>query len=182
LTAPDRFITATLGGGCHFADIGLSIRAPRGFQGGTMMRLSHRLRTGLIALLGVLAAGLFSTASADSGHVRLSIVKGGWFLGANGGGGTLYFHGRRYALSVGGVDAGLVFGLSQTTLHGRVLHISRPSDITGVYGAAGAGAAVGVGARVIQLANDKGAVLQLEGLQIGLMANLDLSGLVIGLK
>ncbi len=78
------------------------------------------------------------------------------------------------------VDAGLVFGLSHTTLHGRVLHISRPSDIAGVYGAAGAGAAVGVGARVIQLANDKGAILQLEGFQVGLMANLDLSGLLSG--
>jgi hypothetical protein len=146
------------------------------------MRLSHRLRAGLVGLLAVFAASLPSAVFADSGFVRLSIVKGGWFIGANAGGGTLYFHGRRYALSVGGVDAGLVFGLSHTTLHGRVLNIYQPSDIAGVYGAAGAGAAVGVGARVIQLANDKGAILQLEGFQVGLMANLDLSGLVIGLQ
>ena len=146
------------------------------------MTLSRKLRAALATLIFMISAGSAVQARADSGWVRLSIVKGGWFIGANGGGGTLFFHGRRYPLSVGGVDAGLVFGLSHTTLQGRVLHIYRPSDIAGVYGAAGAGATVGVGARIIQLANDKGAVLQLEGLQVGLMANLDLSGLVIGLR
>ncbi len=144
------------------------------------MSLSRRFRAALATL--IIAAGISAPAYADSGRVRLSIVKGGWFIGANGGGGTLYFHGRRYPLSVGGIDAGLVFGLSHTSLQGRVVHISRASDIAGVYGAAGAGATVGVGARVIQLVNDKGAVLQLEGFQVGLMANLDLSGLVIGLR
>ena len=85
-------------------------------------------------------------------------------------------------MSVGGVDAGLVFGLSQTTLVGRVINILEPSDVAGVYVAAGAGAAVKIGARLIQLANDKGAVLQLEGRQIGLIANLDLSRLAIALR
>jgi hypothetical protein len=137
---------------------------------------------GLASLLFILAASLSSQACADIGAVRLSILKGGWFFGANGGGGTLYLRGHRYLLSVGGVDAGLVFGLSHTTLHGRVLNLRRPADIAGVYGAAGAGATVGMGARVIRLVNDKGAILQLEGTQVGLMANLDLSGLVIGLR
>lgn len=146
------------------------------------MSLSRRLRAAFAALFFMIAAGISVQAHADGGRVRLSVVKGGWFIGANGGGGVLYFHGRAYPLSVGGIDAGLVFGLSHTTLHGRVLHIYRPSDIAGVYGAAGAGATVGVGARVIQLVNDKGAILQLEGLQVGLMANLDLSGLVIGMR
>jgi hypothetical protein len=141
-----------------------------------------RLRAGVVALLAIFALSAPTSVFADSGTVRLSVVKGGWFVGANGGGGTLYFHGRRYALTVGGLDAGLVFGLSHTTLRGRVLHIQRPSDITGVYGAAGAGAAVGAGTRLIRLANDKGAVLELEGFQVGLMVNLDLSGLVIGLR
>ena len=123
-----------------------------------------------------------SPALADGGAIRLKIVKGGWFLGAHGGSGVLVFHGRRYPLSVGGIDAGLVFGLSKTEFHGRVSHIRGPSDVAGVYGAGGAGAAVGVGARVIALTNEKGAVLELQGRQIGLIANLDLSGLVISLR
>ena len=73
-------------------------------------------------------------------------------------------------------------GSSKTVLRGRVTNISRPSDVAGVYGAAGAGLAVGTGARAIVLTNQKGAVLELSGRQVGLIANLDLSGLAITLK
>ncbi len=69
-------------------------------------------------------------ALADSGSIRLTIVKGGWFLGAHGGSGVLVFHGRRYPLSVGGIDAGLVFGLSKTDFHGRVTHIRGPLQMS----------------------------------------------------
>ena len=94
----------------------------------------------------------------------------------------LHFRGRSYALSTGGLDYGLVFGGSKTMLRGRVSNIYRPSDVAGVYGAAGAGIAVGGGARAIVLTNQKGAVLELSGHQVGLMANVDLSGLAITLK
>jgi hypothetical protein len=87
----------------------------------------------------------------------------------------------RYSLSTGGLDYGLVFGGSKTILHGRVSHIWQPSDVAGVYGAAGAGLAIVEGARAIVLKNQKGAVLELTGRQVGLLANLDLSGLAITL-
>lgn len=146
------------------------------------MRFSSALRAGLIALIALGGASLSSVAYADSGTVWLSVVKGGWFIGANGGGGTLTFHGKRYPLSVGGLDAGLVFGASHTDLVGRVYNIRRPSDVAGVYGAAGAGATIGVGVRAITLRNEKGAILELSGRQVGLMANADLSGLAISLR
>jgi len=114
--------------------------------------------------------------------VQLVIYKAGWVIGGSGGGGTLNFHGRSYGLSTGGLDYGLVFGGSRTVLRGRVSNINRPSDVAGVYGAAGAGLAVGRGARAIVLTNQKGAVLELTGQQVGLMANADLSGLAITLK
>ena len=38
------------------------------------------------------------------------------------------------------------------------------------------------GARAIVLSNQKGAVLELSGRQVGLMANADLSGLAISMK
>jgi hypothetical protein len=136
----------------------------------------------LVALIAVTSLTAPSAAFADSGFIRMSVVKGGWVLGAHGGSGVLMFHGRKYPLSIGGVDAGLVFGLSKTEFYGRVSHIRTASDVGGVYGAGGAGATLGVGARVIGLTNDKGAVLTLQGRQIGLMANVDLSGLVISLR
>lgn len=142
---------------------------------------SARFRTALLALIAVAAMGAPSVARADSGTIRISILKGGWFIGASGGSGTLFFHGHRYRLSIGGLSAGLVFGASHTHLSGRVSNIFRPSDVEGVYGAGGAGAAVGIGAQAIVLTNGKGAVLELSGRQVGLMLNADLSGLAISL-
>lgn len=146
------------------------------------MRISSGFRFVLIALVAIVGAGLSSVANADSGRVHISVYKGGWIVGASGGSGTLTFRGRRYPLSVGGISAGLVFGASKTEFVGRVSNIRRPSDVAGVYGAAGAGAAVGPGVRAIVLRNEKGAILELSGRQIGLMANLDLSGLAISLQ
>ena len=144
------------------------------------MKMSSAVRTTLIALVAL--AGLSSASLADSGTVRLTIYKAGWIIGGSGGGGTLYFRGRTYRLSTGGLDYGLVFGGSKTVLHGTVRNIKRPSDVAGVYAAAGAGLAVGRGARAIVLTNQKGAVLELSGHQVGLMANADLSGLAITMR
>jgi hypothetical protein len=144
--------------------------------------LSIRLRKWVVALALVLGAGFVSAAHADSGTIRISVLKGGWFIGASGGSGTLVFHGRRYPLSIGGLSAGLVFGASKTDLVGTVSNIRRPSDVAGVYGAAGAGVAAGPGVSAIVLTNEKGAVLTMQGRQAGLMVNADLSGLAISLR
>jgi hypothetical protein len=143
------------------------------------MKISSAFRAALVALAAVVGV---SCAHADEGFVSLVIYKAGWIIGGSGGGGTLTFHGRSYPLSTGGIDYGLVFGGSRTVLRGRVSNIWRPSDVAGVYGAAGAGIAVGGGARAIVLTNQKGAVLELSGRQVGLMANADLSGLAITVR
>jgi hypothetical protein len=144
------------------------------------MKILTAVRTALVALVAVATSS--SAGFADSGHVTLTIYKAGWIIGGSGGSGTLNFHGRAYALSTGGLDYGLVFGGSKTVLRGRVSNITRPSNVAGVYGAVGAGLAVGTGARAIVLTNQKGAVLELSGRQVGLLANADLSGLAITLK
>jgi hypothetical protein len=143
---------------------------------------TFRARTALVALIALAGAGLSSVARADSGTIRISVIKGGWFIGASGGSGTLTFRGRQYPLSIGGLSAGLVFGASETNLTGRVSRISQASDVAGVYGAGGAGAAIGRGVSAIVLTNGKGALLELSGRQTGLMVNADLSGLAIALK
>lgn len=144
------------------------------------MKIPSAVRTALVALV---ALASFSSASlADSGTVRLTIYKAGWIIGGSGGSGTLHFRGRTYRLSTGGLDYGLVFGGSKTVLYGTVRNIRRPSDVAGVYGAAGVGLAIGRGTRAIVLTNQKGAVLELSGRQVGLLANADLSGLAIALE
>ena len=144
------------------------------------MRILSAVRSVLIALVALV--GVSPAGYADSGAVTLTIYKAGWIIGGSGGSGTLYFRGRSYPLSTGGLDYGLVFGGSKTVLHGTVRNITQPSDVAGVYGAAGAGLALGTGARAIVLTNQKGAVLELTGRQVGLLANVDLSGLAITVK
>lgn len=143
------------------------------------MKLSSVARAALFAL--ALFAGS-SAARADDGQVTLVIFKAGWFVGGSAGKGVLTFHDQTYALTAGGIDGGLVFGGSQTTLQGRVKNIRRPQDINGVYAAAGVGVTLGTGVRGIVLTNPNGAVLELGGKQLGLMANVDLSGLAISLQ
>lgn len=144
------------------------------------MTLRSTVRAALIALAAITISS--SPGFADSGYVTLTIFKAGWIIGGSGGSGGLEFQGRHYSLSTGGLDYGFVFGASKTELHGRVSNIYRPSDVAGIYGAAGAGLAIGGGARAIVLTNEKGAVLELSGSQVGLLANLDLSGLAIALQ
>ena len=145
------------------------------------MRIPFRLLGALVAVIALFVVGLQS-AYADSGGITLKVYKAGWVIGGSGGSGSLTFHGRTYRLGVGGIDYGLVFGGSKTVLQGKVSHIRRASDVEGVYGAAGAGLAVGRGVRAIVLTNQKGAVLELSGRQVGLIANLDLSGLALTIK
>jgi lipid-binding SYLF domain-containing protein len=146
------------------------------------MRISKPIRAGLIGLMAIAGATASSPTYADTGIIRFSVLKAGWFVGGSGGSGVLTFHGRRYPVSIGGLSAGLVFGASETHFVGTISNIFYPADVAGVYGAAGAGAALGVGAGTIVLKNDKGAFLSLNGRQVGLIANLDLSGMAISLR
>jgi hypothetical protein len=126
--------------------------------------------------------GLSSAARADSGTVSIRIFKAGFVIGGSAGSGVLHFHGRNYPLSVGGLSYGFTFGASETRFHGTVSNIRRPSDIAGVYGQAGAGAAVIRGAQAVVLTNQNGAVLALTGGQAGLIVSADLSGLALSLR
>ena len=142
------------------------------------MRLSFAVRAALVAL----TLGFSTIVYADSGAIRFNVVKAGFVIGGSAGGGTLVFHGRRYPLAIGGLSYGFTFGASATDFVGTVSNIRRPSDVNGVYGAAGGGIAVGAGAGAIVLANQNGAVLTLSGRQAGLIVAADLNGLVITLR
>jgi hypothetical protein len=146
------------------------------------MQIFSRFRLVAFAAMALAAIGFIPAAHADSGTIRFAVYKAGFFIGGSGGEGTLTFRGRKYRVSIGGISAGLVFGASKTYYRGTVRHIRRASDVTGIYGAAGGGGAIGRGAQAIVMQNDKGAVLELTGDQRGLQINADLSGLSITVK
>lgn len=147
------------------------------------MRFSSGLRTTLVALTALAGIGLSSAAQADGGSIRFNVVKAGFVIGGQAGTGTLTFHGRSYPISIGGLSYGFTFGASDTHFLGTVRNIRQPSDVAGVYGAAAAGAALGVaGAQGIVLQNANGATLVLSGRQVGAIVSADLNGLAISMR
>ena len=146
------------------------------------MRFSTKLRAAFIALVALAGIGISTSASADTGSIRFSVLKAGLVVGGSGGSGTLTFQGKRYPVSIGGLSYGFTFGASQTDFQGRVSNIRRPQDVAGVYAAAAAGAAVGRGAQAIVLTNQNGAVLTLTGRQAGLIVSADLNGMAVSLR
>ena len=74
------------------------------------MKMPSAIRATVLAVAAFAGVALSSAAHADEGFVQLTIYKAGWIIGGSGGSGTLYFRGRTYALSTGGLDYGLVFG------------------------------------------------------------------------
>jgi hypothetical protein len=130
----------------------------------------------LIALMGA------STKSfAQTGHVRLHIVKAGFIVGVGGGSGTLTFEGRTYRLNVGGIGIGSL-GIAGVDLVGTASNLHRASDIAGTYGAAGGGAAFVAGAQAVTLQNERGVVLRLAGPQVGFQVSLGLAGMTLSMR
>jgi hypothetical protein len=115
------------------------------------------------------------------GTVHLKIVKGGFIIGGGGGGGTLHYNGHYYPLQVSGIGIGTI-GIAETHLRGTASHLHSPYDIVGTYSTAGAGLAVGGGANVVTLQNERGVILRLQGTQVGFQATLGVGGMTISMR
>ena len=135
---------------------------------------------------GILAAAIMLTATlsqsyAESGSVRLHIVKAGFIVGVGGGSGTLTFQGKQYQLSIGGINVGTI-GASAVDLVGTANNLRTAADIAGTYAQSSAALAIVGGGRVAKLQNANGVVLEVSGPEIGLEASLSLSGMTISLQ
>lgn len=138
----------------------------------------------LVAAVSIAAATLAGASTeslAQTGTVRLHIVKAGFIIGVGGGSGTLIYHGHRYPLSIGGIGIGSL-GIAAVDLVGTAHNLRTPADIAGTYGAAGAGATFVGGAQVARLQNEKGVVLEVHGVQVGFQVSLGLAGMTVALR
>lgn len=145
----------------------------------SLIRASKLVAAILIAAATL--AGASTELRAQTGTVRLHIVKAGFIVGAGGGSGTLIYQGRTYPLSIGGIGIGSL-GIAAVNLVGTAHNLRTPADIAGTYGAAGAGATFVGGAQVARLQNEKGVVLEVHGAQVGFQVSLGLAGMTIALR
>jgi hypothetical protein len=133
-----------------------------------------------LLLAALMLSGASTASSAETGIVRLRIIKAGFIIGAGGGTGTLTYHGSTYRLKVGGIGLGTI-GIAEARLVGVAYHLHHVADIVGTYDVLGASVAVVGGPKVARLQNGKGVVLELRGQQLGFEATLGLGGMTISL-
>src|SRR6516165_10813336 len=132
-----------------------------------MLGFFRTMKFGAAILAGALMMVAASTESraqtGTTGTVRIQIVKAGFIVG------------------VGGGNVGTI-GVATVNLEGTARNLRTAADIAGTYGAASASVAIVGGAKVATLKNEKGVVLEVHGVQLGLEASLSLSGMTIALQ
>jgi hypothetical protein len=143
------------------------------------MRMYRAISTALITM--ALSIGFAPPSHAISGSVRLTVVKAGFGLGAGGGHGVLTFRHRNYPFAIQGVSVGLTAGASVGKFVGRADYINELSDFSGTYTVVGAGGALIGGVGGVQLKNDKGVIITLQGPRVGLEFAANVSTVVITL-
>ena len=141
-----------------------------------------RFRASYVALT-VLATsiGLAPQAQAISGSVRVTVAKAALGVGAGAGRGTLTFRHRNYPFTVRGLSLGVTAGASLNKLVGRADYINELGDFSGNYTVVGGGAALIGGISGVQLKNDKGVIITLQGPKAGLELAANISTVVITL-
>jgi hypothetical protein len=138
-------------------------------------------RSLILSGAGLETAAFVVPAEAATGSVSLHIASAGFIFGVTGGSGTLTFRGRQFPLSVGGIRAGALIGVSAADLVGTASNLHAPGDIAGIYSAVGAGLSIAGGRTATQLSNANGVVLRLCGRQVGFSFSIDLAGMSISL-
>jgi hypothetical protein len=139
-------------------------------------------RSNWIAVMAFAAAiGAAAPAHAITGAVRVTVAKAGFVVGAGGGRGTLTFRHRNYPFTVQGLSLGFTAGASINKLVGRAEYINELGDFAGAYSVVGAGGALIGGVGGVQLKNDKGVVITLQGPKAGLELSANVTKVVITL-
>lgn len=138
---------------------------------------------GLAALvLVVLAIPATPSFGQASGEVRVKIVKAGLLVGGGAGSGVLTYRGRNYPFNVAGMSFGITAGASVGRFEGRASGIREVSDFAGTYSSVGGGFALVGGVNGVQLRNEKGVTLTLQGPKAGLELAANIGQITIALK
>lgn len=132
--------------------------------------------------LFALSAPVTPASAQAPGYVRVKLVKAGLLVGAGGGSGVVTYRGRDYPFRVSGLSFGVAAGASVSRLEGWATGIKQIGDFAGTYSSVGGGGAFVGGFGGVQLSNDKGVRIALQGLRAGMEFASNVSGVRISLK
>jgi len=142
---------------------------------------SFVVRLAPIALLVLIVPVTPSLAQA-AGHVRLKITKASLFVGGGVGSGVLTYGGRDYPFRISGLSLGVAAGASVSRLEGLATGIRHVADFAGTYDSVGGGGAFVGGFGGVQLRNEKGVRIALQGPRAGIEFAGNLSQITISLR
>ena len=135
------------------------------------------------ALVFLVLIGLATPSHAQApGTVSVVFAKAGLIVGAGGGRGVLTYRGHNYPFRVSGLSLGVTIGASAMRLTGRVSGLRELRDFSGIYDAVGAGGALVGGFGGVQLTNEHGVMITLQGPKAGLEFSANRSGIRISLQ
>jgi hypothetical protein len=133
-------------------------------------------------VISLASIALTTPSHAATGFVRVSFAKAGLIVGAGAGRGVLTYSGREYRFRISGLSLGLTAGVSALRLEGQASNLNQLSDFAGTYTAVGLGGAWVAGAGSVQLQNDKGVTITLQGGRAGLEFAANLTGIRIAFE
>ena len=140
----------------------------------------HRRRRGsriaavvLLVLLSVLPGGrLLAAESKPSATVEIQQTQIAFIGSGNLGGGKLFFKGKTYKFTIGGLGIGGI-GITTMTATGNVYNLKEVSQFAGAYAQGRAGITVGSSDNGgLWLQNESGVVMQLKAKREGVALSL----------
>ena len=137
---------------------------------------------GLFVLVLIACIATSPCRAQVTGTVKASFAKAGLVVGAGSGRGVLTYRGRDYPFRISGVSLGVTIGASAMRLTGRAQNIRDVADFEGAYNAVGGGGSFVGGVGVVQLTNEKGVMITLQGPKAGMEFAANLSALRISLR
>jgi len=143
--------------------------------------MSRIVRLAVLVLIAAVLPATSSFAQAP-GYVRVKLLKAALMVGAGGGNGVLTYRGRDYPFRVSGLSLGVTAGASVSRLEGWASGIRQVGDFAGTYSSVGGGGAFAGGFGGVQLGNEKGVRIALQGPKAGMEFAANLSGVRISLK
>ena len=144
--------------------------------------LTRKLLWLLFVGVGLFLLGHPAPASAaiPDGRIELSGGKVAAGVGYSWGSGTLFFHGKRYPITLSGLSLGTA-GINRYTASGSVTGLKKAQDINGIFTPVSTGLTLG-GASIAEMKNDNGVIIQvLDSTSKGLGASLAVKGVHISI-
>jgi hypothetical protein len=148
------------------------------------MMLPNRHRLLLLAFILLLlsaAPGWAQKPLPPVGEVSIELTGVAVGVGLSWGHGVLSFRGKSYPFRIEGLSVGDV-GYARVSARGKVYNLKIAHDLSGTYGALGAGVALAGGVAGLTMRNERGVIMDLSATQEGIKLNIGPQGLTIKMR